>query len=146
MFIFYYRSSNWQIFKRFPCQNFPCIPYLPHYEDVIPCESFESNEFIQRIRCLLITTLYSPMCHSASVLTADLLLYHAVWFRRAGGVGGCSLYNRRFHFVCNILISSFCKRNKERKRKMGHVGYGRLYFEDSVATRGAFRRFQSETR
>lgn len=52
VFLFYCRSSNWQGFKRFPCQNFPYIPYLPHYVDVIRCESFESTEFIPRIRLM----------------------------------------------------------------------------------------------
>jgi hypothetical protein len=41
---------------RFPrgffAKNFACIPYFPHYEYVTRCESFESTEFIPRIRLM----------------------------------------------------------------------------------------------
>ena len=38
--------------RGFLAKNFPCIPYFPHYEDVIRFDSFESTEFIQRIRLI----------------------------------------------------------------------------------------------
>lgn len=160
VFLFYCRSSNWQGFKRFPCQNFPYIPYLPHYVDVIRCESFESTEFIPRIRLMFKVFSVAVYCcwlapytlciqtrcatqHQYWLLTCCCITLCGTGEPVVGEGGGCSLCNRRFHFVCNILISSFSER---KKKKMGLVGYGRLYFEDSVATRGAFRSFQIETR
>lgn len=146
--------------RGFLAKNFPCILYFPRYEDVVRCESSERAGFVQRIRFMFKVFSLALYCCWLAPYTLGIQVrcatQHQYWLltcccitlcgteQPVGGVLFCATGGFTLYLTFRFLL--FVKERKKEKEKWDMWDMEGYTFEDSAATRGALRSFQSETR